>query len=245
MTRYILCQFQTPFVGPCNSTKLNIFIQSNPCPQRQGKKFHRVKCMNEDGKFDHSSIEQPPYYSYMDSTSGQLEPASGARASIPGREYWPEGTASRVAAARAPEPVGKSDTKPSYGTNPGSRRRKYKGQATNSKAAETSGDISSQSVLKTSEPDDFVDESKDPSEEYVIYQTEPEQEKRSQYEVDKEIGRPHPFVNPALDKPIEEPRPNKDLWWNWRKPEQEQWSRWQRRRPDVDTVSLNYLMIVS
>nr|CAD1841513.1 unnamed protein product [Ananas comosus var. bracteatus] len=51
-----------------------------------------------------SSHRHTTYYSYMDSTSGQLEPASGARASIPGREYWPEGTAARVRAARAPEP---------------------------------------------------------------------------------------------------------------------------------------------
>ncbi|RWW17752.1 hypothetical protein GW17_00018300 [Ensete ventricosum] len=174
----------------------------------------------------------------MDSTSGQLEPASGARASIPGREYWPEGTASRVAAARAPEPPGKSDGKPSYGKNPGSRRRKYKGQATASEAAETISDMSNQPVLETSGLDSSVDEPKDPSEAYVIYQTEPEQENMSSYELDKEMGRPHPFVDPALDKPIEEPRTSEDLWWNWRKPEKEQWSRWQRRRPDVDTKRL-------
>ncbi|KAL0398296.1 UNVERIFIED_CONTAM: protein PLASTID TRANSCRIPTIONALLY ACTIVE 12, chloroplastic [Sesamum radiatum] len=59
----------------------------------------------------------------MDSTSGQLEPASGARASIPGEEYWPEGTSSRVRAARAPEPTGISTGKPSFGKSPGSRRK--------------------------------------------------------------------------------------------------------------------------
>ncbi|CAL9751361.1 unnamed protein product [Musa acuminata subsp. burmannicoides] len=229
-------QFQTPFVGVNNSRKRNILLQSSPSSWKKDKIFHEIKCANKDGKFDPSSIEPPPYYSYMDSTSGQLEPASGARASIPGREYWPEGTASRVAAARAPEPPGKSDGKPSYGKNPGSRRRKYKGQATASEAAETISDMSSQPVLETSEPDGSVDEPKDPSEGYVLYQTEPEQENMSSYELDKEMGLPHPFVDPALDKPIEEPRTSEDLWWNWRKPEKEQWSRWQRRRPDVDTV---------
>ncbi|URE07203.1 hypothetical protein MUK42_21490 [Musa troglodytarum] len=218
------------------SRKQNILIQSSPSFWKKDKIFHEIKCANKDGKFDPSSIEPPPYYSYMDSTSGQLEPASGARASIPGREYWPEGTASRVAAARAPEPPGKSDGKPSYGKNPGSRRRKYKGRATTSEAAETISDMSNQPVLETSEPDGSDDEPKDPSEAYVIYQTEPEQENMSSYELDKEMGRPHPFVDPALDKPIEEPRTSEDLWWNWRKPEKEQWSRWQRRRPDVDTV---------
>ncbi|XP_074557719.1 protein PLASTID TRANSCRIPTIONALLY ACTIVE 12, chloroplastic isoform X2 [Curcuma longa] len=233
--KFHVCQRQ--FVGVCTSSKQSVYIGSNRSPQKQGKSFYIVNCTKERD-FDPSSIEPPPYSSYMDSTSGQLEPASGARASIPGREYWPEGTASRVAAARAPEPVGKSDGKPSYGKSPGSRRRKYKGQATTSEVTETSGDMSNQPVLVTSESDDNADGPIDPSDEYVIYQTEPEpdEENMSQYELDKAMGRPHPFVDPAINKPIEEPHSSEDLWWNWRKPEKEQWSRWQRRRPDVDTV---------
>ena len=191
--------------------------------------------MKKDGQFDPSSIEPPPYYSYMDSTSGQLEPASGARASIPGKDYWPEGTVSRVRAARAPEPVGKSEGKPSFGKSPGSRRKKYKGQAAASEIAETSSDYTDPPMLKN--PDDILEEPKDPSEEFVIYQTEAEEENISSYQLDKRLGRPHPFIDPAVEKPIEEPRSSEELWWNWRKPEKEQWSRWQRRRPDVDTVS--------
>lgn len=91
-----------------------------------------IKCEKKDDEVEHIqnvSVERPPYYSYLDSTSGQLEPASGARASIPGQEYWPEGTASRVRAARAPAPTAESSTSPmspSYGAKPGSRRKNYK-----------------------------------------------------------------------------------------------------------------------
>uniref|UniRef100_A0A1D1XTR2 Methionyl-tRNA formyltransferase n=2 Tax=Anthurium amnicola TaxID=1678845 RepID=A0A1D1XTR2_9ARAE len=194
-----------------------------------------IRCSTKDDRFDPSSVERPPYYSYMDSTSGQLEPASGARASIPGREYWPEGTANRVNAARAPEPIGISKGKPSYGKKPGSRRRKYKGRAATSESTEASTESTNLSTTLESS-DDASDESKDPSEEYVIYQTEVTEENLSKYEWDKKLGSPHPFVDPAVKKPIEEPRTSDELWWNWRKPEKEQWSRWQRRRPDVDTV---------
>ncbi|XP_072958187.1 protein PLASTID TRANSCRIPTIONALLY ACTIVE 12, chloroplastic [Typha angustifolia] len=225
-------KLRTPFVGEfCsrNLQKRNFW--------RQDKLLSNIKCAKKDGRFDPSSIEPPPYYSYMDSTSGQLEPASGARASIPGKEYWPEGTASRVRAARAPEPIGKSQGQPSYGKDPGSRRKKYKGQAAASTAsgiAETSRDVDEPPFLETS--DDVSDEPKDPSDEFVLYQTEPDEENLSPYDLDKRIGMPHPFIDPAKDKPIEEPRSSEDLWWNWRKPEKEQWSRWQRRRPDVNTV---------
>lgn len=180
----------------------------------------------------------------MDSTSGQLEPASGARASIPGREYWPEGTAARVQAARAPEPLGKSQGRPSYGKNPGSRRKKYKGQVAASETAETGVVVNEPPpTVENESSNDAPDQTKDPLDEYVVYQTEPEEENLSQYELDKRIGRPHPFIDPANDKPVEEARPSEDLWWNWRKPEKEQWSRWQRRRPDVNTVSSERSML--
>lgn len=212
-----------------------------------------VKC--EKDEFEDVSIERPPYYSYLDSTSGQLEPASGARAAIPGEEYWPEGTASRVRAARAPEPTGKSLGSPSYGKSPGSRRKKYK----TSVAASESAGVSSQSndllvpeaasgssqtdlVLSDSETPgtsvDAIEEHKDSSSEYVVYQTEPEEEETG-YDLDKKLGRPHPFIDPKVKKPIEEPLTSEELWWNWRKPDKEQWSRWQRRRPDVETVSID------
>ncbi|XWS16020.1 hypothetical protein CRYUN_Cryun34aG0050500 [Craigia yunnanensis] len=175
----------------------------------------------------------------MDSTSGQLEPASGARASIPGEEYWPEGTASRVRAARAPEPTGTSAGSPSYGKSPGSRRKKHKTSA----AAE-----SSQVSIEPSEPvvpeivEDIMEDPKDSSSEYVIYQTEPEQDEEAGYQLDRKLGRPHPFIDPKVKKPMEEPLTSEELWWNWRKPEKEQWSRWQRRRPDVETVFLKAMV---
>lgn len=198
-----------------------------------------IKCAKtfEDGHIDPLSVERPPYDCYMDSTSGQLEPASGARASIPGKDYWPEGTSSRVRAARAPEPVGKSDTEPSYGKNPGSRRRNFKGHAASSSSSgsfETSMGNNEQSMLK--EKDELSEDARDPSDEYVVYQTQPKEEILSEYEQEKRLGRPHPFIDPALKKPIENPRTSEELWWNWRNPEKEQWSRWQRRKPDVDTV---------
>lgn len=175
----------------------------------------------------------------MDSTSGQLEPASGARASIPGQEYWPEGTASRVRAARAPEPTGKSEGKPSYGKNPGSRRKKRKGSVAASGSSDTnvvSNDPPTHSpVLETS--DDTSEEPKDVSTEYVVYQTEPEKEACSPYELDKKLGRPHPFIDPDKKKPIENILSSEELWWNWRKPDKGIWSRWQRPKPSVERVS--------
>ncbi|PKA57002.1 hypothetical protein AXF42_Ash002306 [Apostasia shenzhenica] len=250
-------KFQSGFLGGFQPTKLHVLIKWRKCSQIYAERFPSVKCVRKDGKFDPSSIEPPPYYIYMDSTSGQLEPASGARASIPGKEYWPEGTSDRVRAARAPEPVGKSHTKPSYGKIPGSRRRKNKTKAASAENSETSSHLNGKNdlnvkndarsindpdnksglpIVETSGPDVSLEEAKEPSNEYVIYQTEEEKEDLSPYELDKKIGRPHPFVDPSKVRPVEEPKSSDDLWWNWRKPEKEQWSRWQRRRPDVDTV---------
>ncbi|XP_034213932.1 protein PLASTID TRANSCRIPTIONALLY ACTIVE 12, chloroplastic isoform X4 [Prunus dulcis] len=176
----------------------------------------------------------------MDSTSGQLEPASGARASIPGQDYWPEGTASRVRAARAPEPTGKSVGSPSYGRNPGSRRRKNKTSVAAGESSEPSVE-SSDTVAVELEPEtseDTLEDTKDFPSEYVVYQTEPEKEEETGFELDKKLGRPHPFIDPETKKPLEEPLTSDELWWNWKKPDKEQWSRWQRRRPDLETVFL-------
>lgn len=203
-------------------------------PLKRSPRFPCIKSQKKEESSEDVFVERPPYSSYFDSTSGQLEPASGARASIPGQEYWPEGTASRVRAARAPEPTGKATGSPSYGKKPGSRRKKYKTSA----AAE-----SSQSSVEPSESvavaisEDTVEEPKDSLSEYVIYQTEPEVEEETGYDLDKKLGRPHAFIDPKVRKPIEEPLTSEELWWNWRKPDKEQWSRWQRRRPDVETVS--------
>ncbi|MQL81360.1 hypothetical protein Taro_013824, partial [Colocasia esculenta] len=230
---------QTSFFGSFASRKLQLVGSQGLSSSRKiGKLPIYVKCSTKDGQCDPSSVERPPYYSYMDSTSGQLEPASGARASIPGQEYWPEGTVNRVNAARAPEPTGISVGNPSYGKTPGSRRRKYKGRVAASESAEATMKSTDSSAPLSESSDDTSDESKDPSEEYVIYQTEVKEENLSTYELDKRLGNPHPFVDPAVKKPIEEPRTSEELWWNWRKPEKEQWSRWQRRRPDVETVIL-------
>ncbi|KAK7331418.1 hypothetical protein VNO77_25642 [Canavalia gladiata] len=199
-----------------------------------------VKCEKKDEDVERVvSVERPPYHVYMDSTSGQLEPASGARASIPGQDYWPEGTASRVRAARAPAPTGESSTSPSYGANPGSRRKSYKtlvppaaAAASSEPIVESTGTGPSEALVESS------DESQDYLSEYVVYQSEPEEEELSEYELDKKLGRPHPFIDPKVRKPIEGTLPNEELWWNWKQPEKEQWSRWQRRKPDVETVFL-------
>ncbi|GJX37675.1 protein plastid transcriptionally active 12, chloroplastic [Tanacetum coccineum] len=39
-------------------------------------------------------------------------------------------------------------------------------------------------------------------------------------------------------KLIKEPLTSEELWWNWRKLDKEQWSRWQKKRPDAETVFL-------
>nr|KAJ0225472.1 hypothetical protein LSAT_V11C100038090 [Lactuca sativa] len=62
--------------------------------------------------------------------------------------------------------------------------------------------------------------------------------KLSGYELDKKIGNPHPFIDPHKRKPIKEPLTCEELWWNWRKPEKEQWSMWQKKRSDAETVFL-------
>ncbi|KAF2316740.1 hypothetical protein GH714_042081 [Hevea brasiliensis] len=83
-----------------------------------------------------------------------------------------------------------------------------------------------------------MEEPKDVSSDYVVYQTEPEDEQETGYDLDKKLGRPHSFIDPKVKKPIEGTLTSEKSWWNWRKPEKEQWSRWQRRKPDVETVFL-------
>lgn len=201
---------------------------------------HCIKCKKEDDAsegsskkdgdgYEYVSVERAPYYSYMDSTSGEMKPASGARASIPGEDYWPEGTSSRVRAARAPQPAGESSSFPSYGKNPGSRRKKNRKATEGSPTVETYDEVS-----------DSEDEENDSSNGFVVYDNEvegEEEEEESGFELDKKLGRPHPFIDPTKKKQIEKTLTSDESWWNWRKPEKEQWSRWQRRRPDVETVS--------
>ncbi|KAK9733658.1 hypothetical protein RND81_04G082300 [Saponaria officinalis] len=195
-----------------------------------------IKCEKKDESFEEVSVERAPYYSYLDSTSGKIEPASGARASIPGQDYWPEGTADRVRAARAPEPKGESSTAPSFGKKPGSRRKNFRGSVAVASSPDPSP-VTIEPVL-TETLEDVVDEPTEDPSEYVVYQSEPEKEELSEYELDKKFGRPHAFVDPKKKKPIGEPLSSDELWWNWRKPDKEQWSRWQRRKPDVETVFL-------
>ncbi|KHN06949.1 Protein PLASTID TRANSCRIPTIONALLY ACTIVE 12, chloroplastic isoform B [Glycine soja] len=112
--------FQTP---PSSCLVGAGIVQHGVSLSNYRRKVPCIKCeKKDDEEIQHVSVERPPYYSYLDSTSGQLEPASGARASILGQEYWPEGTASRVRAARAPAPTAESSTSPmspSYGAKPG------------------------------------------------------------------------------------------------------------------------------
>ncbi|KNA21199.1 hypothetical protein SOVF_044620 [Spinacia oleracea] len=207
------------------------------CPLPARSRLHSIKCQQEEEAFEEVSVERAPYYSYKDSSSGRIEPASGARASIPGQDYWPEGTADRVRAARAPEPKGESTSDSSFGKRPGSRRKNYKGSVAVAVAGsqELSPVLSDPELTETS---DDIGEDPIDSSEYVVYQADLESEELSEYEKDKKFGRPHPFVDPKVKKPIEEPLTSEELWWNWRKPDKEQWSRWQRRKPDVETVFL-------
>lgn len=200
-----------------------------------------VECeKKERHRFDPSKIEQPPYHVYMDSTSGQLEPASGSRASIPPPELWPEGTRERVRAAQAPAPTGISKGSPSYGTSPGSRRSKrYNNQAKTSDSPDSSEpqQTSDESKIIEMTPSGEVggvdnEQSEIEEDEYVAYQTE--KENLTGYDLDKQIGNPHPFINPETARTLENIRTSDDLWWNWRR--SERWSRWQRRKADVDTV---------
>ncbi|XP_010504932.1 PREDICTED: protein PLASTID TRANSCRIPTIONALLY ACTIVE 12 isoform X2 [Camelina sativa] len=209
---------------------------------------HCIKCKKEDEDegddasedtkkikegFEYVTVERHPYYSYMDSTSGKLEPASGARASIPGEDYWPEGTSSRVRAARAPQPAGESSSFPSYGKNPGSRRKK------NRKATEDNVTVVETSDEVSDSEDSSEEEENDSSDGFVVYDNESgRKEDETGFELDKKLGRPHPFIDPTKKKEIEKTLTGDESWWNWRKPEKEQWSRWQRRRPDVETVFL-------
>ncbi|KAK2989958.1 hypothetical protein RJ640_004121 [Escallonia rubra] len=226
---------QTPFAGsfPTSIWRVNVDLRT---PFKRTSLLPRIKCEKSEkneGHIEHVSVERAPYHNYMDSTSGQLEPASGARASIPGHEYWPEGTASRVRAASAPEPTGVSTGAPSFGKSPGSRRKKYK-------ASGATSESTSVTLNDPVEADSLIDGTEEPkdSSDYVVYQSDPEIEELTEYEEDKKLGRPHAFIDPKVKRSIEEPRTSEELWWNWRKPDKEQWSRWQRRRPDVETVFL-------
>lgn len=225
---------QTSFLGSFPTGILQTRLHLNNLLRRTSS-VHRIKCEKNDELPEYVSVERPPYYSYFDSASGQLEPASGARASIPGEEYWPEGTASRVRAARAPEPTGESTGSPSYGKHPGSRRKKYK---TSVRARSSEVSVESSASLEPEVSEDATEDPKESSSEYVVYETESKAEGETEYELDKNLGRPHPFIDPKVRKPIEEPLSSEELWWNWRKSDKEQWSRWQRRRPDVETVFL-------
>ncbi|KAJ6423782.1 hypothetical protein OIU84_024706 [Salix udensis] len=156
---------QTPFIGSFPAGTLEVRkAPSLPC----------IKCEKKDEDVEHVYVELPPYHSYMDSTSGQLEPASGARASIPEQEYWPEGTADRVRAARAPEPTGLSAGSPSYGKKPGSRRKKYKASVAAPESSEASIEFIDSEALESDE--EMKEEPKDDSSDYVIYDIEPEEE---------------------------------------------------------------------
>ncbi|KAM7524872.1 hypothetical protein LguiA_014774 [Lonicera macranthoides] len=229
---------QTSFAGSFPTSTWQIKVGSSTTPRRV-RFLPSIKCENTEKNeipVERVTVERAPYYSYMDSTSGQMEPASGARAAIPGQDYWPEGTASRVRAAAAPEPTGVSSGSPSYGKNPGSRRKKNKASSVGASASSETSVVSYDQVEGETLIDDS-EESKDVSE-FVVYQTDPDKEELSEYELDKKLGRPHAFIDPKVKKEIKEPLTSEELWWQWRKSEKEHWSRWQRRRPDVETVFL-------
>ncbi|CAN1302403.1 Protein PLASTID TRANSCRIPTIONALLY ACTIVE 12, chloroplastic [Linum perenne] len=214
-------------------------FQSGLCGKR--RLLPRLRCEKEDEEkgIEDVYVERAPYHSYLDSTSGQIEPASGVRPSIPGEELWPEGTKDRVRAASAPEPVGVSAGSPSYGQDPGSRRRKQWATSTASNEViklepET---MEEEELEPETMEEETTEEARDESSDYVIYETEADEEETG-YQLDKKMGRPHPFIDPKAQKPIEGILPEEELWWNWKKSDNEHWSRWQRRKPDSETVFL-------
>lgn len=235
--------FQTSLSGSFSASVWQPKIRLNTT--KRTPLFPCVKCEKTDNDEDSSerspkppfeklAVERAPYHSYRDSLSGQVEPASGARASILGQDYLPEGTVGQARAAGVPVPTDTSDGASSFGKNPGSRRKTYKatGAAAESVEMNTVVDqvVEDESLYERSE--ELTDEFSD----FVVYKNE--KEELSEYELDKKLGRPHPFIDPKVRKPIKEPLTSEELWWNWRKPDQEQWSRWQKKRPDAETVFL-------
>ncbi|PWA93954.1 plastid transcriptionally active 12 [Artemisia annua] len=213
--------------------------------------FPCVKCEKKDNDDDSSdtpperpfekmSVERAPYHSYRDSISGQVEPASGARASILGQDYLPEGTVGQARAAGAPVPTDTSDGASSYGKNPGSRRKTYKATSAAAESTEVNTEVTAvaEQVVEEEGLDERSEESTDEFSDFVVYEKDTEAEELTGYDLDKKLGRPHPFIDPKVRKPIKEPLTSEELWWNWRKPEKEQWSRWQKKRPDAETVFL-------
>lgn len=198
---------------------------------------------SEKPSFEKLSVERAPYHSYRDSISGQVEPASGARASILGQDYLPEGTVGQARAAGAPGPTDDSSTASSFGKNPGSRRKMYKakGAVSESNVSESTAAVDQVVEDDVGDDDDSLfersEEANDEFSDFVVYQKENEEDELTGYDLDKKLGRPHPFIDPKVRKPIKEPLTSEELWWNWRKPDKEQWSRWQRKRPDAETVT--------
>lgn len=123
---------------------------------------------------------------------------------------------------------------PSFGKNPGSRRKTYK--ATGAVSESTEMNTAVEQVVEDDGLFERSEETNDEFSDFVVYQTENETDELTGYDLDKKLGRPHPFIDPKVRKPIKEPLTSEELWWNWRKPDKEQWSRWQRKRPDAETV---------
>lgn len=180
-------------------------------------------------------IEFPPYDSYIDPHTGEPVPAMGARSSIPDKEFWSEDTILRVRSAQASLPLDKSvsSSHPSFGQQPGSRRKKFKERVsvTESSAGETVDNESTPEYANNSS-----DEAEDTPMPYVIREPETNETVDAE-ELARKYGDPHSFVRQTSEK-LEGKLPNEDLWWNWRKPPigKETWSEWQKRAPDVDTV---------
>ncbi|KAK9073061.1 hypothetical protein SSX86_007383 [Deinandra increscens subsp. villosa] len=215
--------------------RLNITKRAPLFPCVKCEKTDKGENSSEEPSFEKLSVERAPYHSYRDSLSGQVEPASGARASILGQDYLPEGTVGQARAAGAPGPSDASSGAPSYGKNPGSRRKTYKAAGAVSESTEMNT-----AVEQVVEDDGLFERSEEANEvtDFVVYQPENETDELTGYDLDKKLGRPHPFIDPKVRKPIKEPLTSEELWWNWRKPDKEQWSRWQRKRPDAETVFL-------
>ncbi|KAL4557888.1 hypothetical protein LXL04_036082 [Taraxacum kok-saghyz] len=245
--------FQTSLAGSFPSSIWNTKIRLNTT--KKTPFFPCIKCSKSDDdneidkpSFEKLSVERAPYHSYKDSISGQVEPASGARSSILGQDYLPEGTVGQARAAGARGPDDDSFATPSFGQNPGSKRKMkmYKSSSStpSSNSTQTTNTVVDQEegLIGLEDEDEGLnekfEESKDEFSDFVVYQKESEMEELSGYELDKKIGNPHPFIDPKKRREIKEPLTSEELWWNWRKPDKQQWSRWQKKRPDAETVFL-------
>ncbi|XP_057830568.1 protein PLASTID TRANSCRIPTIONALLY ACTIVE 12, chloroplastic [Cryptomeria japonica] len=183
-----------------------------------------------------SPDERPPYDSYIDSNTGELVPARGARPSIPDRDFWSGDTAIRARRGQTLLPSHKSPNtlKPSSGQNPGSRRKKSRVRAAIPKSS--AGETADNEF--TPEPSNYSseEEEEETSTPNVIQELKTDEIVDAE-ELARKYGEPHPFVRKRSEE-FTPPLLNEELWWNWRKPPigMERWTEWKKTAPSSDAA---------